>query len=326
MQPPSDGVSSLSWSPKQNYLVATSWDNQVRCYEVSSTGTSTPRAAFAHDAPVLCSAWHHDGGSVFSAGVDKQAKRWDLGANSQVQVAAHDAPIRHLAWVPELSLLVTAGWDKSLRYWDTRSPTPALAVQLPERAYALSVTHPLLVCATAERHVLVYNLANPQVVYKQTVSPLKYQTRCVASFPDKSGYLVGSIEGRVAVQHVEESLASRNFSFKCHRENDAVYAVNCCSFHPVHGTFVTTGSDGTYNFWDKDSKQRLQAMAKCGAPIPCASFSADGSILAYAVSYDWSRGAEAHNAATASNAVYLHSVQKRDVEPRPRAPGVTGKR
>lgn len=28
-------------------------------------------------------------------------------------------------------------------------------------------------------------------------------------------------------------------------------AVNTMAFHPVHGTFATAGSDGTYNFWDK---------------------------------------------------------------------------
>ena len=28
------------------------------------------------------------------------------------------------------------------------------------------------------------------------------------------------------------------------------------------GTFVTCGSDGAYNFWDKDSKQRLKAMTR----------------------------------------------------------------
>jgi WD40 repeat protein len=27
--PPNDGISSLAFSPKANYLVATSWDNQV---------------------------------------------------------------------------------------------------------------------------------------------------------------------------------------------------------------------------------------------------------------------------------------------------------
>ncbi len=26
----------------------------------------------------------------------------------------------------------------------------------------------------------------------------------------------------------------------------------------VHATFATSGSDGAYNFWDKDSKQRLK--------------------------------------------------------------------
>jgi hypothetical protein len=34
---------------------------------------------------------------------------------------------------------------------------------------------------------------------------------------DKTGYLIGSIEGRVAVQHVEEANSSKNFTFKCHR-------------------------------------------------------------------------------------------------------------
>jgi mRNA export factor len=29
-QAPEDGISSLAWSPKANFLVAGSWDNQVR--------------------------------------------------------------------------------------------------------------------------------------------------------------------------------------------------------------------------------------------------------------------------------------------------------
>lgn len=70
-------------------------------------------------------------------------------------------------------------------------------------------------------------------------------------FPDATGYMVGSIEGRVAVQHVEDSAQSKNFTFKCHRQDADIYAVNAVTFHPVHGTFVTAGSDGSYNFWDK---------------------------------------------------------------------------
>ena len=63
--------------------------------------------------------------------------------------------------------------------------------------------------------------------------------------------MVGSIEGRVAVQHVEDAQQSKNFTFKCHRDGAEIYAVNSIAFHPQFGTFVTAGSDGAYNFWDK---------------------------------------------------------------------------
>ena len=48
-----------------------------------------------------------------------------------------------------------------------------------------------------------------------------------------SPYLqVGSVEGRVAVHHVEDSMQSKNFTFKCHRDGNDVYAVNSIVFHP----------------------------------------------------------------------------------------------
>eukprot|EP00898_Chlorokybus_atmophyticus_P008820 jgi/Chlat1/893/Chrsp107S01332 len=286
---------------------------QVRCWEVQPSGQTVAKASISHDQP--------DGTVVFSGGCDRQAKMWNLGSGqTQAQtVAMHDAPIRDLAWVPEMNCLVTGSWDKTIRYWDLRQQTPVHTQQLPERLYSLSVRHPLLVAATADRHLIVYNLANPQVEYKRLQSPLKYQTRCVSTFPDKTGYLVGSIEGRVAVQHVEDSMASKNFTFKCHREGNDIYAVNTIAFHPVHGTFATTGSDGTYNFWDKDSKQRLKALQKCNSSIPCGAFNMDGTIFAYAVSYDWSRGAENYNPQTMQNHILLHPTQDSEVKSRARA-------
>ena len=80
-----------------------------------------------------------------------------------------------------------------------------------------------------------------------------------------------------------------SFSFKCHRENNNVHAVNAISFHPIYGTFSTAGSDGTFNFWDKDSKQRLKGFSSIGGPIASTTFNRNGSIFAYALSYDWSK-------------------------------------
>ena len=45
----------------------------------------------------------------------------------------------------------------------------------------------------------------------------------------------------------------------------------------------------------QDSKQRLKAMAKNQEAISSGSFSRDGAIYAYALSYDWARGYSVYN-------------------------------
>lgn len=327
--PPSDSVSSLSFSPKSNHLIATSWDNQVLCWEVSKNGTTlntTPKASISHDQPVLCSAWKDDGTTVFTGGCDKQVKMWPLLSGGQpTTVAVHDGPIKEIAWIPEMNVLATGSWDKTIKYWDTRQQNPVHTQQLPDRCCTMDVRHPLMVVGTADRNLIVFNLQNPQNEYKRIISPLKYQTRCVAAFPDQQGFLVGSIEGRVGVHHLDDALKDTNFTFKCHRENNDIYSVNSLNFHPVHHTFATAGSDGAFHFWDKNSKQRLKNMQRCNQPIPCGTFNNDGSIYAYAVCYDWSKGAENHNPTTAKNYIYLHIPQDTDVKGKPRT-GSTGSR
>lgn len=68
----------------------------------------------------------------------------------------------------------------------------------------------------------------------------------------------------------------------------------------------------------------LQAMARCPQPIPASCFNSDGTIFAYAVSYDWSKGAENHNPATATNHIYLHPTQ--DVEVKAKARVTIGRK
>lgn len=67
--PPNDSISSICWSPVANFVVASSWDNQIRCWEVAATGQSVPKAVSQHDQPVLCTDWSPDGSHVFSGAV-----------------------------------------------------------------------------------------------------------------------------------------------------------------------------------------------------------------------------------------------------------------
>lgn len=326
VQPPADSISHVTWSPKGNFLAATSWDNQVRVWEVHANNrNSTAKAQTTDDQPILHASWSGDGSKIYFGGCNNQAKCWDLVQNKAVQVAAHQAPIKSCIWIEELNALCTGSWDKTIKYWDLRSPNPVAQVQLPERLYSMDVRYPLAVAATAEKHVVIYNLTNPNAEFKRTTSPLKYQTRVVTCFPSKTGFAVGSIEGRVGIHHVEDKDQQDNFAFKCHRENNTdLYAVNSISFHPF-GTFATAGSDGTFNFWDKDLKQRLKPFPKTTGPIPSGAFSTDGNLYAYAASYDWSKGVEHYNN-TAKHSIFIHPVQDAEIRPRPAAAAGTGGR
>ncbi|KAK4791902.1 hypothetical protein SAY86_022337 [Trapa natans] len=321
VQPPSDSVSSLSFSPTANYLVATSWDNQVRCWEIDVRGenvNSMPRASISHDHPVLCSAWKDDGTTVFSGGCDKQVKMWPLLSGGQPMIIGmHDAPIKEMAWIPEINVLVTGSWDKTLRYWDIRQPTPLHTQQLPDRCSALAVRKQAMVVGTADKNFILFDLQNPQTEFKRFTTSLKYPARCIDVFPDQQGFIVGSIEGRVGVSHFDDSQKYKNFTFKCQRDGDDIYSVNSVHFHPVFPTLATAGSDGTFGFWDKDNKQKLKLLQRrCCLPITCSTFNTDGSIFAYSVCYDWSKGAANHNPATSTTSIVLYLPKDTEVKPK----------
>lgn len=307
--PPEDTVSAMEFSPatlQQNFLIAGSWDSSVRCWEVEQSGKTVGKSIKTMGGPVLDVCWADDGSKVFIASADKQVKCWDLASDQVVQVAQHDAPIKTCHWVKgtNYTCLMTGSWDKTLKFWDTRTPQPMMSIQLPERCYCADVDYPMAVVGTAGRHVLIYSLENKPTQYKQQESPLKYQHRTVSIFRDKkktpTGYALGSIEGRVAIQYVNPINPKDNFTFKCHRSNGSsgyqdIYAVNDIAFHPIHGTLATVGSDGTFSFWDKDARTKLKSSEAMDQSITKCCFNANGQIFAYTVGYDWSKGHEYNN-------------------------------
>ncbi|CAE6394235.1 unnamed protein product [Rhizoctonia solani] len=341
VDPPNDSISCMSFSPTADYLAVGSWNHEVRLYEIGPQGQSQGKAMFKHDGPVLSVCWNKEGNKVFSGGMDKTARMFDVQTGQTTQVAAHDDAIKSVRWVDaQGGILATGSWDKTIKvfnlfvlvwrvltrleYWDLRQSTPVAKVDLPERCYTMDVVYPLLVVGTADRQVLVYDLTSPTTVFRTITSPLKWQTRVVSCFPTGKGFGMGSIEGRVAMQYIDEKEASNNFSFRCHRKdqglsknNTQIFSVNDISFHPVHGTFSTAGADGVVSFWDGDSKTRLKSLDAASGPISCTAFNRTGSLLAYAVSYEWSQG---HTGMTPDlpNKIMIHQTKDDEVKRRPR--------
>lgn len=109
----------------------------------------------------------------------------------------------------EGSLVASAGWDARLNLWDIRTSgvAPIASLALPAKAFAMDVdpTHNRLVVCTAARRICVFDVRGGKLEsVLNRESSLKYQTRCVKFFPKGIGLALGSIEGRVAVEFLEE--------------------------------------------------------------------------------------------------------------------------
>lgn len=94
-----------------------------------------------------------------------------------------------------------------------RSPSPMMSISLPERCYCADVDYPMAIVGTAGRGLIVYSLENKPTEFKRNESPLKFQHRAVSIFRDKkktpTGYALGSIEGRVAIQYVSSKRSEK---------------------------------------------------------------------------------------------------------------------
>ena len=227
-------------------------------------------------------------------------------------------------------LITSSGWNSQFYLWDARQSSNAAAatVQLPGKAFSMDVdpsNSNRVVVATAGRRTCVIDIRNASknnsdpsweaALALDRESSLKYQTRTVRFFPDGNGIALGSIEGRVAVEFLEElSLPAKmkKYAFKCHRQNDTVYPVNCIEFHPQYGTFATGGCDGTVVTWDGLNKKKLTTLPQFATSIASLAFNHDGSELAIATSYTFEEGEREHP----RDEIFVRPILDAEVQPK----------
>lgn len=290
--PPNDCIQRVRFGQNDNqHLLTASWDSSVRLYD---TTANQLMLQYTHDAPVFDVAFQGYN-TCWSGGADNKIKKYDFQSQQEITVGQHSAPIKCVEYIPEVDLVATGGWDKNLKLWDARCAdtsrsSPVASRLMPDKIYSMSVCGDKLIVGLASRKILIMDLKN--MTHIQRESLLKYQLRCVEAFADKRGYVVGSIEGRVAVQYLDPSpeAQKQNYAFKCHRNKDPatgleiIYPVNALSFHSKFNTFATGGSDGFVSIWDGRNKKRLIQFHRYPTSISSLSFSPDGSTLAIACS------------------------------------------
>ncbi|EPY79998.1 mRNA export factor [Camelus ferus] len=259
---PDDSIGCLSFSPPTlpgNFLIAGSWANDVRCWEVQDSGQTIPKAQQMHTGPVLDVCWS----DIYPMAVVATAERglivYQL-ENQPSEFRRIESPLKHQHRCVAI-------------FKDKQNKPTGFALGSIEGRVAIHYINPpnpakdnfTFKCHRSNGT----NTSAPQDIYAARLGPgLLIDSGSLASFCDRRAASSGEM-----------------------------ITVNGIAFHPVHGTLATVGSDGRFSFWDKDARTKLKTSEQLDQPISACCFNHNGNIFAYASSYDWSKVTMADRAA-----------------------------
>ena len=339
-----DTIQCIKFIPTQNanYLATGGWDNKLRVFNINCNSnysnddaqiSSNLEFGFQQNSPIFSLSWEGNSGRIFTGCADGSINSIDMAKKSLTTIDNHKNACKEVIYHPNYNILLTGGWDGVVNIFDLRKSGPVCSYQFENKVYTMSCVKDLFVVGLSEIKIGIFNLLKlQQNIFKPELifnSHLKYQTRKVCVFPDGKGFAEGSIEGRVAIKNIrdlnnlppinqdntimgKDEEGKDDFAFRCHRNTKnnpvLVYSVNDIAFNPVYGTFCTVGSDGIYSIWDKLNRSRLfeRSETQDKTPLTACDYNSNGNLLAFAVGYDWSRGAEAAKEYNMGNKVGLH--------------------
>lgn len=307
---PSDAVSRVSFSPSNAQVLVTTWAGSVSVHS-SVTGRLETEAG-ATPAAALDASWLGSG-TVAAGGLDGGVRVCALGAPWRV-LGRHDGGARCVVPFAD-NVLVSGGWDASVKVWDVRvgqegEEGSVSSVEAGGKVYgAASCGEQCVIFITSNRQVRVLDLRKTDAFTHDNVpQALAYQLRGVSANSDGSQYVVGSTEGRVAVEWLDD--ASRAYSFKCHRLDGLAFPVNTISHNRKYGSFATGGGDGHVSLWDGVARKRIAQYTRCATSISSIDFASDSTLMAVAVSYTFEEGEKDHP----PDSVHIRTVQDADIK------------
>ncbi|CAI2330385.1 unnamed protein product [Caenorhabditis sp. 36 PRJEB53466] len=303
-------------------LAVSGWDGTCRVYEVGKLGEIADKLVYTHGKPLLsCTFAGYN--KVACGGVDHNVKLVDVETGCGTQLGSHALAVRCLEFNPISSMIVSGGWDSTVKLWDARSYGNGAieSVQVSNSVYAMDVLKNTILVGTKDRKIYMYDSRKLREPLQVRDSPLKYQTRAVQFFPSGEAFVVSSIEGRVAVEYVDQTSEQmkRKYAFKCHRDKapdgtELIHPVHAVTFHPKYGTFATGGADGIVNIWDPFNRKRIIQLHKFDTSIASLSFNEDGTQLAIASSYQYEN--ETEPTTLPNNTITIRHITEQESRPK----------
>lgn len=161
------------------------------------------------DAILDCTFGENDN-VAYCGGLDCAVMRVDLPSGASQQMGSHiaDTSVRCVNYCGFNNTVLSGGWDGHIMQWDPRQKDPCVADVLTRsghRVYTMDVSESKLVVGLSDRVVHIYDVRKLDTPEQERESSIANQTRCLRCSPDGNGFVMGTIEGRVAVEFLDPS-------------------------------------------------------------------------------------------------------------------------
>uniref|UniRef100_A0A7N0VJ24 Uncharacterized protein n=1 Tax=Kalanchoe fedtschenkoi TaxID=63787 RepID=A0A7N0VJ24_KALFE len=234
-----DAISRIRSAPTSNNLLISSWDSNLRLYDVDNV---VLRLQVPGEAALLDCCFEDEAFCLTSAS-DGFVTRYDVHSKTKQLLGKHDDLATCVECSIETGQILSAGWDRKILSWDPRIiDTIRPPVYVDAKVKAMSVSSTNLMIAVG-KSVLVFDLRYFHQPVQAKESRMDFHIRCLRSFSDSKGFAAGSIDGLVALETVQSSeLLDKGYVFlllsEVQRWKKYLCAVNDIAFQPGYACLL----------------------------------------------------------------------------------------
>ncbi|KAI3730732.1 hypothetical protein L1987_61907 [Smallanthus sonchifolius] len=258
-----DAISRIRFAPASNNLLISSWDTNLRLYDVDGSKLTFEAsgeaalldccfqgkaAAFStgSDCSIIREMHNTDDDMRRSYGclecyrVDFQLLMYNFDVGISENFGNHDDLATCVEFSEETGQVITCGWDKKINCWDSRSTKALTSVNTVNVAVESMSISGFIVMAAVGSSVNIYDLRKfNNSFYSKCVD---IQIKCVQPYLDQ-GFAAGSVEGRVALRYFNPPDQNNNGNY---------------------GAIITGDYDGYVTIWNAESKKRVHVHSLVG--------------------------------------------------------------
>lgn len=140
--------------------------------------------------------------------MDGSIKVYDTGSGQVADIGRHNFAINSLQFAPAQNVLISTGYENTVNFWQPGNSSAVLSINTGNKVYASDCQFPILVAATAEEKIVIYDATNTNSKSIVDSSELgkNSQIESIALNYKGTTFGIGSFDGRANISTLYKNL------------------------------------------------------------------------------------------------------------------------